>query len=317
LLLAFVGVVALVVVGVVGALLTLPASRSPVARHHLRSVGPTTTTSIVPQPPFTIQNETLTLLDPSRATPTRGGVAGHAGRELLTIIRRPVGLPGSLPLVVFAHGWNSNPLVYEPLLDAWAEAGYLVAAPTFPDSANTLPGSPVSDYPEQAQDMSFVISSLLGGMAGPVDRARIAVAGHSDGGTDVALMALNPRYGDPRVRAYMSFSSEIPAGLSGPWGVPVAGALLVGVGTADEYGLLSRSLQVFQAAQMPKAMLTLAGGDHIRTFIGGSPADIAMRTDTVHFLHLVFSRPTTTSAQLQVALMATGDPAINLQSGAG
>jgi pimeloyl-ACP methyl ester carboxylesterase len=309
--------VTIVGTGVAGAILTLPASHNLGARHLPRSVGRYTTTRIAPLPPFKIQDETLTLLDPSRATPARGSVPGHTGRDLVTIVRRPVGLPGPLPLVVFAHGWNSNPLVYESLLDAWAEAGYIVAAPTFPDSANTLPGSPVSDYPEQAQDMSFVISSLRGGLAGPVDMSRIAVAGHSDGGTDVALMALNPRYGDPRVRAYISLSGEIPVGLTGPWGVPVAGALLVAVGTADEYGLLSRSLQVFQAAVMPKVVLTLASGDHLNTFIGDSPAEIAMRTDTVNFLHSVFSTPTTTSAQLQAALMATGDPAIALQAGPG
>ena len=177
---------------------------------------------------------------------------------------------GALPLVVFAHGWNSNPSVYEVLLDTWAAAGFLVAAPTFPDSTNTLPGSPVSNYPEQARDISFVISSLLGGVEGPVDPSRIAVAGHSDGGTDIALLALNPQYADPRIRAYISLSGEIPGGVSGPWGVPSTGAVLVAVGTADQYGLLGPATQIYQAAEMPKALLTLAGGDHLTTFIGTS-----------------------------------------------
>ena len=283
----------------------------------LRRVGLSTTTTTIPQPPFRVQDETVTLYDPSRDTPPRGNVPGHPGRELITIVRRPVGLEGPLPLVVFAHGWNSNPLVYESLLDTWAEAGFIVAAPTFPDSTNTLPGTPVSDYPEQAQDISFVISSLLGGMVGPIDPTRIAVAGHSDGGTDVALMALNPRYSDPRVRAYISLSGEIPSGVNGPWGVPRSGALLVAVGTADQYGLASRSLQVFQTAEMPKAMLTLTGGDHLTTFIGDTTAEAAMRTETVRFLNAVFSSPTSTSSRLQAALLPTGDAAIVLQAGAG
>jgi len=261
--------------------------------------------------------ESITLSDPSRDTPARGNVPGHSGRTLVTVIRRPLGLGGPLPLVVFAHGWNSNPEVYESLLDTWAAAGFLVAAPTFPDSASTLPGAPISDYPQQAGDMSFVITSLLGGVAGPVDTARIAVAGHSDGGTDVALMALNPQYHDPRVRAYVSLSGEIPAGLEGPWGAPFPGALLVAVGTADEYGLLSRSLAVFQAAEMPKALLTLAGGDHLTTFIGPGAAEVTMRDDTVRFLDAVFSSPGTTASQLQAALTPTGDPALALQTGAG
>jgi pimeloyl-ACP methyl ester carboxylesterase len=235
---------------------------------------------------------------------------------LVTIIRRPVGASGPLPFIVFAHGWNSDPSAYEVLLDTLAAAGYLVAAPTFPDSTSTLPGSPVSNYPEQARDISFVISSLLGGAEGPVDRSRIGVAGHSDGGTDIALLALNPEYADPRIRAYISMSGEIPSGVTGPWGVPTAGALLVAVGTADQYGLLGPATQIYQSADMSKALLTLAGGDHLTTFIGSSPAEEAVRAETVRFLHVAFSTPSG-SAQIQAALSPTGDPAITLQTGSG
>ena len=152
---------------------------------------------------------------------------------------------------------------------------------------------------------------------GPIDRTRIAVAGHSDGGTDVALMALNARYTDRRVRAYLSLSGEIPYGVNGPWGIPIPAALLVAVGTADQYGLMSRSLQVFETAKMPKALVTLTGGDHLTTFIGDTAAEAAMRAETVRFLNAVFSSPTTTAPQLQAALIPTGDAAIALQTGAG
>jgi fermentation-respiration switch protein FrsA (DUF1100 family) len=280
-------------------------------------VRPTTTTTTAPQPPFPIQDATITVTDPSRATPARGSVPGHPGRTLVTVIRRPIGVKGPLPLVVFAHGWNSSPAVYESLLDAWAAAGFLVAAPTFPDSASTLPGSPVSNYPDQARDMSFVITSLLGGVEGPVDRSRIAVAGHSDGGTDIALLALNPLYADPRIRAYLSLSGEIPSSLSGPWGVPTSGVLLVAVGTADQYGLMGPATQIYQEAQMPKALLTLAGGDHLTTFIGTSAAEAAMRADTVRFLNLAFSTLSPSAAQLQSALTPTGDPSIALETASG
>jgi pimeloyl-ACP methyl ester carboxylesterase len=319
---AFLGFLALVVIGLSAcALSDSPEPKASKATHKVDSAGhqdqQATTTTTAPGPPFRIQQATITLTDPSRATPARGVIAGHPGRSLVTVIRRPVGATGALPLVVFAHGWNSNPSVYEVLLDTWAEAGFLVAAPTFPDSTNTLPGSPVSNYPEQARDMSFVISSLLGGAEGPVDPSRIAVAGHSDGGTDIALLALNPNYADPRIRAYISMSGEIPSGVSGPWGVPTAGALLVAVGTADQYGLLGRATQIYQTAEMPKALLTLAGGDHLTTFIGTSAGEEALRAETVRFLNAAFSRPSVVSAQLQEALFPTGDPEINLQTGSG
>jgi len=262
----------------------------------------TTTTQPAPQAPFAVEDETETFTDPSRPTPDRGDVPGHPGRTLVTVIRRPMGLSGPLPLIVFAHGWDSNPGVYETLLDTWAAAGYLVAAPTFPDSASTLPGEPISNYPEQSLDMSFVITQLLGGIAGPVNPAKIAVAGHSDGGTDIALLALNPLYADHRIRAYLSLSGEIPAGVAGTWNAVTPGALFVAVGTDDEYGLYPQAQQVFASADMPKAFVTLDGGDHLQTFIGDTPGAAAMRAETVTFLNTVFASKSVTSAQMASAL---------------
>lgn len=310
----------LVVVGL-GAYEVWPTSTSdraasPIAgRSHRPTVAPSTTTP-QPLPPYPVQTSTLPLFDPSRATPQRGSVPASAGRVLTTEIWRPMGPLGPLPLVVFAHGWNSNPGVYEPLLNMWAAAGYLVAAPTFPDSADTLPGTPVSDYPDEARDLSFVITALLGGRDGPVDPAEIAVAGHSDGGTDVALLALNPAFADHRIRAYLSLSSEIPADVVGPWGVPTPGTLLVAVGTADEYGLLPRANQVYQTADMVKAFLTVAGGDHLDTFVGASPRDQAVRTETLRFLKLALGPGTVTPAGLGAALTPPLDPSFTITSGA-
>jgi fermentation-respiration switch protein FrsA (DUF1100 family) len=307
-----------------------PIARSPIARSPSAGPSPIASTTPsaaaadatasptppAPQPPYAVQDASISLEDPSRDTPARGDVPGHAGRLLTTIVRRPVGVPGPLPLVVFAHGWNSNPAVYATLLDTWAAAGYLVAAPIFPDSANTLPGTPVSNYPEQARDISFVITSLLAGQAGPVDPTRIAVAGHSDGGTDVALMALNPAYADLRVRAYLSLSSEIPSGVAGPWGTPTTGALLVAVGTRDEYGLLPQSTQVFDTARVTaKVLLTVAGGDHLEIFVDSSPEAVAVREETVRFLNVALGVRSVTSAALATALDPPGNPAIAVTAG--
>jgi len=318
-----VGIVTLVVnVMGIGAIKAGTAPTTPLSDPTTSSIAVTNTTStssstrLNPVPPYLVEHETISLVDPSRDTPARGDIPTHAGRVLSTVISRPIGEPGPLPLVVFAHGWNSNPTVYQPLLDAWASAGYLVAAPTFPDSANTLPGSPVSNYPEQARDMSFVISSLLAGGEGPVDATRIAVAGHSDGGTDIALLALNPSYADPRVRAYLSLSGEIPSGVPGPWSAPTTGALLVAVGTDDEYGLLPRSTQVFEAADVAsKVLLTVSGGDHLSMYIGSSPEAMAVREETARFLDAALQPEGTTFTQLTSALVPTGDASISVTAG--
>jgi poly(3-hydroxybutyrate) depolymerase len=277
-----------------------------------RSLG--TTAASTPQPPFGVQDETITLSDPSRETSERGDVPARSGRVLTTVIRRPEGAVGPLPLVVFAHGWDSDPYVYESLLDTWAAAGYLVAAPTFPDSADTLPGSPVTDFPNEARDLSFLITAMLNGVAGKVDPARIAVAGHSDGGTDVAMLALNPAFADHRIRAYVSLSSQIPAGVDGPWGAPTPGALMVAVGTDDEYGLYPDAYQVYQSADMAKVFVSAAGGDHLDTFVGTIASAIAMREETVKFLDDALGRRGATSLQLVGSLIPTGDPALVVNS---
>jgi len=279
---------------------TRPPS-SPAATTSATTTSTTSTTAPV-GPPYAVGRSTVTFVDPSRPTPPRGAVPGHAGRTLVTDLFRPVGATGALPLVVFAHGWNSDPDRYAPLLEAWAAAGDLVAAPVLPDSADTLPGSPVGDYPDQARDLSFVATQLLGGAAGPVDPDRVAAAGHSDGGTDVALLALDPAFADHRFRAYLSLSGQIPSGVPGPWGVATPGTLLVMVGTDDEYGLAAQAPRVYEAASMTKAMVTVTGGDHLGIFVGPTPVAADVRAETVRFLAAALGPGTPGPADLAAAL---------------
>jgi predicted dienelactone hydrolase len=254
-------------------------------------------------PPYAVQTSSVRLFDPSRMTGARGTVPAAQGRVLVTDLFVPVGASGPRPLVVFAHGWNSDPGVYATLLEQWAAAGFVVAAPVFPESTDLYPGSPVSDYADQALDISFVITSLLQDQGLPVDPTRIAVTGHSDGGTDVALMALDPAYADARVRAYVCMSGEMPSGVAPYTVATTPAALLVGVGSADEYGLYPLSTQVFQTAQAPaKAMLVEPGGDHLGSFIGATAAATAMRDAETQFLELALEPQAPTAAEIDDAL---------------
>jgi dienelactone hydrolase len=226
----------------------------------------------------------LTLTDTSRGSPARGDVAGASARALRTIILRP-SAPGPLPLVVFAQGFDTLPEMYLPLLDFWAAAGYLVLAPEAPGASSGLPGPPTrGDILGQAADLSFVISQALTGVAGPVDPARIAVAGHSDGATAVAALALNPSLHDARIGQYLVLSGAMPDGADPSAPSSRAGALLVAVGDADEYGNLGASAELYGAVLMPKAFVVAQGGDHAGTYLAPDPLASSMRAATRAFL---------------------------------
>jgi len=203
------------------------------------------------------------------------------------MILTPVGAGDPLPVVVFAHGYDSEPQTYQPLLQSWAAAGYLVVAPASPGSAQDLPGAPVrTDIAEQARDLSFLITSLLGGAAGAVDPARIAVAGHSDGGSAIAVLALNPAFHDPRISSYLVLSGALPDGVAGSsGGTAEPGRLLVVVGSDDEYGNLPASTAVFTSAAMAKTLVVADGGGHLGPYLASGPLADEVRAATVQFLN--------------------------------
>lgn len=294
---------------------------SPTAAAGTRPVpttAPPTSTTVPAGPPYAVTSATLTLVDPTRPTPARGSVPGAAERTLRTVIRKPAGATGPLPLVVFGPGFDSTPEAYEVLLDSWAAAGYLVAAPDFPGSASDLPGPPTeSDIGQQARDLSFVVTSLLAGPAGPVDKARIAVAGHSDGGSSVVMLAENPAVADPRIAAYLVLAGQIPDGVPGPWDASPAGALLCVVGSDDQYGNLALTGAAYSTAHMTKAMVTVPGGDHMGIFVGSDTVAREVRALTLRFLATALGpdRPVTDSLLASALAPPADEPPYDLVTG--
>jgi dienelactone hydrolase len=215
------------------------------------------------------------------------------------VIRRPERTDGALPLIVFAHGYDTEPETYDRLLDTWAAAGYMVAAPELPGSAHDLPGTPLRDIGDQARDISFVTTWLLSGAGGPVDPTRVIAAGHSDGASAVAALAQNTAYFDSRFAAYVVLSGAIPREVTdGTWGTGHDHAyLLVTVGDNDEYGNLPDSEAVFDAVNLPGAFVRVVDGDHSKMYTDDSPQADSVRALTVQFLDLALNRNAhTTSA---------------------
>jgi poly(3-hydroxybutyrate) depolymerase len=235
----------------------------------------------------TTVSTTLTFVDATRQ------------RTLVTTFVTSRRATGSLPLLVFVHGYDQSPSDYRTLLRAWASAGYVVAAPRFPATSHDAAGGlDATDYRNEPMDVSFLITRVVaqsaaptGPLAGKVDPARIGVAGHSLG-AEVVLGLLNRCCRDPRVRAAISLAGSEqfnPGQAAFPTdgyfvGPPIP--LLLVHGDADQENPYNRSVTAFSGAPAPKFFETIHGGDHRRPYQEsvGHPAAHAVATVTVDFL---------------------------------
>jgi dienelactone hydrolase len=218
-------------------------------------------------------------------------------RSLPTVVRYPA-TAGAHPLIVFAHGYALLPATYSHLLLAWAEAGYVVAAPAFPREKANAPGGPdESDLVNEPRDVSFVLDRLLalnarrdGVLAGRIDQTRIAVAGHSDGAVTALAVAYDRRFRDPRLRAAIVMSGAEPAGMGT---FPRHGPPLLAVqGTADPINAPATTATFFRLAHRPKFLLWLLGASHLPPYTSQEPQLGIVEHTTVAFLdHYLKGRP--------------------------
>jgi dienelactone hydrolase len=253
-------------------------------------------------PPFAVGVEQLTFVDRTRTVTFPGGAPQP--RTLTTVVRYPAqgtagrfdlrSAPaarsaGPFPLIVFGHGFAVTPAIYYRLLRAWAQAGYVVAAPVFPLENAHAPGGPdESDLVNQPRDMSVVISGLLaaaqapgGRLAGLIDPHRVAVSGQSDGGETALAAAYDRFYRDPRIRAAVILSgAQIPGA-----GALIPGPPLLAVqGTADTVNNPQNTYAFFAAAHRPKFLLRLLGAPHLPPYTGEEPQLSIVEQASIAFL---------------------------------
>ena len=173
----------------------------------------TPTTIGVTHPVATLQP---TFVDTTRAHPL-DAYPGSPGRVLPTTVWYPTDKEnGPYPLVMFAHGYGVTPSTYAALLSRIAEAGYVVAAPTYPILSGQPAGpSDTVGWTDLWPDTWFVTTKVLdlsasgtGDLGNLIDPQRIAVAGHSDGGYLAFGDGYQPFRLDPRVRAVVSYAAS-------------------------------------------------------------------------------------------------------------
>lgn len=239
------------------------SSRATSHRHRAPTRRMTARAAAVHPPPavaaaVSFRTETIRITDPHRRI-------GGAPRSFVTVIRIPSGVRGPFPLIVFGHGYAVTPTPYAPLLDAWAKAGYVVAAPVFPLENANAPGGPnENDLPNQPRDMSLVIDRMLTGSFGRLVRHhRIAVTGQSDGGDTALAAAYDPRVRDSRVSVAVILSGAYDPFIS-RFAMPSSHVpLLATQGTADTINPPWMTHQFYDPATPPKFLLTLRGQGHL------------------------------------------------------
>lgn len=201
--------------------------------------------------------------------PARGAVRSEP------VADAPAARGGPFPLVVFAHGFGGSPDYAEALLVEWARAGYVVAAPRFPNTSDVSNNGPdAGDFVNQPGDVTAVINAVLRmsdgvhePFAGLVETDAIGVAGHSLGGITTLGVAANSCCQDPRIGAAVVLAGDPLTFPEGEFDYAKAPPLLLVHGTDDNLVPYDASVDVFNLARGPKGVLTIKGGDH------GAPVD--------------------------------------------
>ena len=303
------------------------------------SSGKVAATPVLPQKPpaaFGVGLSIVTWDEAQGVTENFRAGTSQAGRTMQVEILYPtLGPPGSVvdlaapayrfgpyPLIVFAHGYNVDPNTYRALLASWAGAGYVVAAPFFPDTS--LPAVAAqqgadteSDIFNQPGDVAFVVSQVAaaaaGGsasthaayLAGLVNTAQLILAGQSDGGDTVAALMYDKVYAATRasmpvkpiavgIFSGAEMSREADAFSAPPGGPPV----LVVQSLTDACNYPANSSQLYNMLPGPKWFLAIDNSTHLGPYVGLGAAAAVVEQVTAGFFDLVAHRGRTTAALL-------------------
>jgi predicted dienelactone hydrolase len=289
---------------------------------------------------------TCTFVDHTRSSVSASTGAPLPYRSLETEIRYPTYAKGGgrtpasdkpFPLIVFALGYATMPDWYAPLLDEWVRAGFVVAAPIFPETnavaveEDKIPDAEDDDV-HQPGDVAFVIHAMIADartkssacptLSGLIEPSRIGLAGQSDGGDTVGMAAYDSEFDahpglDYRAVAVLSGAEWYYAtGVPDPYADhPSAPPLLVVQSATDACNPPQDSAKFYDDdANTKKWFLEIFSADHLAPYIGTDPAALAIVARTTTRFFEIFVAGDGNSAKLakigdsepQVARITTG-----------
>jgi len=213
---------------------------------------------------------------------------------------------GPYPLIVFGHGLGSSGVEYRGLLDHWAAAGFVVAAPQFPLTHDNTPGGvDPGDYVNQPADMSYAVTAVLqasarsdGILSGLVDPKQVGAAGHSLGGITTLGLAANTCCHDARIKAAIVFSGDSETFPGGTFDYTQAPPILFVHGTADAVVPYESSVDAFNLARGPKGLVTVISGDHGATVAATGKAFASIDRITTAFFDAYLKGDTAATARI-------------------
>ncbi len=260
-------------------------SAAPGSSTTTATTSPPTTTKPPPldvERRYAVGTESLTFVDSSRGTSANGDFVCAPTRSFPTHICYPAtgdpgaplqsGAPpdrahGSFPLVLFSHGYAVTPTFYEPLMERWAAAGYVVAAPTYPILSGTPGGASHTDYDKTFADASFVLGKVLAlaapdPLVGMIDPTRVAATGHSDGEVIAFGVGYLQCCRDPRVKAVIAMAGDL-SNINNPVDAGNGVPILHIMETDDEFDPYDHTIGWDRENLVaPRWMLTLVNAGH-------------------------------------------------------
>ena len=246
---------------------------------------------------YHVGEQELTLAEPAH----EGPAGQYLARRMLVIdIRYPRAqqsgavrpASGPFPLIMFAPGFMQCDSPYSDLLDAWASAGYVVAAVNFPRTdcrVGTAAYEP--DLVNQPGDMTYALSELLKLTAHPgnllsglLNSRQVGAAGQSDGGDTVAALAANACCADRRLAAAAVLSGAEWPPMPGPYFADGAPPMLFVQGSADTINPPWTSVQLYRADQeRARYYLDLFGATHTVPYWGTNQVEQIVARVTLAF----------------------------------
>lgn len=284
------------------------------ARSGARATTGTASLTVTTQSPATsAPTTTVPAADPTFAVTSASLVI--AARNLSG---RPVSIPTTVwypkpatttgrvtfPLVVFSPGYQIDPSAYGLLVAAWSAAGYVVAVPTYPDTA---PGAPPieSDMANHPYELNQVISAVLADatdgsvpFAGLIEPGPVAVAGQSDGGDVSLAAATNSCCRDPRIAAAIILSGAEATLFGGSYFTAGDPPLLVVQGDDDRINPPPCSAQIYDQAPAVRYYLDMPAATHLSAYTEPGPQLTAVERLSTAFLDMYLKGSRLGSAEL-------------------